>query len=939
MVDVDAALDDPELAAVDRGLRSDIRRLGVELGRSLLRQEGQGLYDLVEQIRALTRQATDSDATVDAGVVEGQDMAARAQLGELLAETDTDVAIRLVRAFTAYFHLATVAEQSHRVELLRTPDESGRGWFAATVDKVASSGMRPDEITETLSRLQVRPVVTAHPTEASRRSILSKLASIAELVEQRRDVRISASDRARIDRRTAELVDLLWQTDELRVERPRVVDEASSALFYVEQTLREVVPGLLDDVQAELARLGVELSSTMAPIRFGSWVGGDRDGNPFVTPEVTDAVLVRMHERGIGLVEQVLLKLGQRLSPSSRIRPASGALLASLAADRSVMPQVWQRLGHLNSQEPYRLKVSYCVERLRATRTRIREERDHTDGVDYLDANGLLADLQLIRDSLEANGGDLVAAGVVDRTMRVVAASGFHLAVLDVRDHARMFHQLVAELVEVTGGTYPSDPAQRLELLAGELGQRRPLSAVTTKVSIEATRTAQMFSGLRRALDRYGDDIIDTCIVSMTKGPDDVLAAAVCARESGLVDVEAGVARLSFVPLLETVDELHAAGDILDRLLSVPAYRRIVAMRGDIQEVMLGYSDSNKDGGIVTSRWSIHTAIRSLRDVAQRHGVRLRLFHGRGGSVGRGGGPAHQAILAQPYGAVQGAVKLTEQGEVISDKYLLPGLARANLELLLASTVEAALLHTESRHDPSTVVGYDDVMDVVSQASRAAYRALVDDPSLVDYFLTSTPVEELGALNIGSRPARRSTTGSGLDGLRAIPWVFGWTQSRQIIPGWFGVGSGLAEAREAGHGDLLDEMAREWWFLRMLVSNVEMTLAKTDLRIAADYVTRLVPQPHRRLFDVIRDEYERSVAEVTRLTGHDELLGEHPVLSRTLQVRDLYLEPLHALQVEMLARSRQSGHQVRRHQGGEAGRDRALLLTINGIAAGLRNTG
>lgn len=944
MVDVDAVMNDPQLAAVDRGLRADIRRLGVELGRSLLRQEGQELYDLVEQIRALTRQAAegardDQEADPDHVAPHDEDLTARTELAELLAGIDTEVAIRLVRAFTAYFHLATVAEQSHRVELLRAPDESGRGWFASTVDRVASSGLRPEEIADTLARMQVRPVVTAHPTEASRRSILSKLAAIAELVEQRRDVRISSTDRSRIDRRTAELVDLLWQTDELRVERPRVVDEASSALFYVEQTVREVLPGLLDDVAAELMRLGVELPSTMAPVRFGSWVGGDRDGNPFVTPEVTDAVLVSMHERGIGLIEQVLLRLGQRLSPSSRIRPASGELLASLAADRAVMPEIWRRLAHLNAQEPYRLKVSYCLERLRATRTRIQQGRDHTDGVDYHDASGLLEDLRLIRDSLAANGGELIAAGVVDRTMRVVSAAGFHLAVLDVRDHANMFHNLVRELVEVNEDTYPTEPRERRDMLAAELSQRRPLSSVTTRVGPDATRTAQMFTGLRRALDRYGDEVVDTCIVSMTRGSDDVLAAVVGARESGLVDVEAGVARLSFVPLLETVDELHAAGPILDDLLSVPAYRRIVSLRGEVQEVMLGYSDSNKDGGIVTSRWSIHTAIRSLRDVAKVHGVRLRLFHGRGGSVGRGGGPAHQAILALPYGAVQGAVKLTEQGEVISDKYLLPGLARANLELLLASTAEAALLHTESRHDPSTVVGYDDVMEVVSKASRTAYRDLVDDPSLVDYFLGSTPVDELGALNIGSRPSRRSTTGSGLDGLRAIPWVFGWTQSRQIIPGWFGVGSGLQAAREAGHGDQLEEMAREWWFLRTLVSNIEMTLAKTDLRIAANYVNRLVPAGHRHLYDIIRAEYERSVTEITRLTGQGELLGEHPVLSRTLQVRDLYLEPLHALQVELLARSREGGQQLQGRQTGGTTNDRALLLTINGIAAGLRNTG
>ncbi|MBY5162606.1 phosphoenolpyruvate carboxylase [Nitriliruptoria bacterium AS10] len=913
-------MDDPQLAAVDTALRADIRRLGSELGRSLLRQEGQDLFELVEEVRRLTRDGADGD--------DG----ARDELRDLLADTDTVDVIRLVRAFTAYFHLATVAEQSHRVELLRTPDESGRGWFAATVDRLASSGLREDQIAAVLHDLEVRPVVTAHPTEASRRSILSKLAAIGRLVEQRRDPRSTSTDRARVDRRTAELIDLLWQTDELRLQRPRVVDEATSALFYVEQTLREVLPELLDDANAELSRLDVAFTPDMAPIRFGSWVGGDRDGNPFVTPEVTDHVLAVMHDKGMDLVEQVLRDLGTRLSPSVRIRPASGELLASLAGDRAVMGQVWKRLAHLNAEEPYRLKLSYCLERLRATRRRHEAGLPHGDGIDYADASGLIADLGLIRDSLAEHGGDLVASGMVERAIHVVNAARFHMAILDIRDHADVFHDLVAELCELDGIDYPDDKVARQELLAGELDQRRPLSSPTTVVSDGAGRTAQLFTNLRRDFDRYGEGIADTCIVSMTKGPDDVLAAAVSARESGLVDIHAGVARLGFAPLLETVDELHAAGTILDDLLSIDAYRSIVSLRGDVQEVMLGYSDSNKDGGIVTSQWSIHTAIRALRDTAARHGVRLRLFHGRGGSVGRGGGPAHQAILAQPYGAVGGSVKLTEQGEVISDKYLLPGLARANLELVLSSTLEAALLHTEARHDAATQVDYDEVMDTVSSSSRAAYRRLIDDESLVDYFVTSTPVDELGSMNIGSRPAKRSTTGAGLDALRAIPWVFGWTQSRQIVPGWFGIGTGLRAAREDGHGDLLATMADEWWFLKALLSNVEMTLAKTDLRIARRYVERLVPPEHQHLFSIIEDEYDVSVEEVGRLTGNDVLLGDHPVLARTLTVRDLYLEPLHAMQVELLARTRGDDAEDR-------ARDRALMLTINGIAAGLRNTG
>ena len=907
--------------AVDSELRTDIRRLGDELGRTLVRQSGQGLLDEVEEIRQLSRLAT-----------EGQDGAV-AELHRHLADVDATTAIRLARAYTTYFHIATVAEQSHRITVLESPEQQERGWISMAVDKLIEADVPPEAIADAVARLEVRPVVTAHPTEASRRSVLTKLADLAQALHRSHNPRRSWIDRRRNDLRVGELIDLLWITDDIRSARPRPADEAQSALFYVESLLWDVLPPLLTDLRLELERAGVELPLDAQPVRFGTWVGGDRDGNPNVTPQVTAEVLAWMHDRGLILLERAISDLITELSPSSKILGTDARLVDALEHDREVLPEVWDRLSHLNAEEPYRLKLSYCLQRVQNTRERHRAERPHRPGHDYRDGSELVAELDLLREVLTDQAGDLVALGRLDALRRVVAASGFHLAVMDVRDHAQSFFALVSELCALNGLVYPDDERGRQRLLDRELSGARPLSGVTTDVSPPAARVAEMFSVLRQCMDRYGDRVVDTCIVSMTRGASDVLAAVVAARESGLVDVGRGIARLSFVPLLETIDELESADTIVGDLLATPSYRSIVAARGDVQEVMLGYSDSNKDGGIVASRWAIQKAIRSLRDTTARHGVRLRLFHGRGGSVGRGGGPAHHAILSQPYGAVDATVKLTEQGEVISDKYLLPNLARQNLELLVAATLEATLLHTVSRQPTETTGRFDEVMESVSRASRDAYQELVDDPSLVPYFLTSTPVQELARLNIGSRPASRPEEGSGLSGLRAIPWVFGWTQSRQIVPGWFGLGSGLAAAREAGHGDTLREMSEEWWFMRALVSNVEMALAKTNLGIARRYVDALVEPEHRSPFERIRDELAVTRDQLDWVTQGNGHLADQPVLRRTLAVRDRYLHPLHALQVELLARVRDETKEA------DPDTERALLLTINAIAAGLRNTG
>jgi phosphoenolpyruvate carboxylase len=770
--------------------------------------------------------------------------------------------------------------------------------------------------------MSVRPVFTAHPTEAARRSILKKLGAIADLLDQPENP--SQQDRL------AENIDLLWQTDELRLGQPEPLDEALNALYYLDDLFTQTVPEVLNDFAKELSRIGVVVPVTARPLSFGNWIGGDRDGNPNITADVTTKAMVLQVGHSIRVTIAAMNELRQMLSVSTNIVGATPELTASVEKDFKHIPEFEPRFLRLNAEEPYRLKATAIVHRLAFTRDRHAIGGPHVANRDYENTRELLADLVLMRDSLLAHRGELIATGLLERTIRTVAAFGITHATMDIREHSDAHHNLLNQVLGVDGYLSKSHE-EKFDLLTALLAENSTFD--TSKLDASGKRVFDTFVAINDLIDRFGPESIETYIVSMTKGADDLIAPIVIAQQAGLVSLKEKKARIGFAPLLETVTELRSSGEILDKLLSNPTYRQLVSLRGDKQEVMLGYSDSNKDAGIATSQWEIHRAQRSLRDVAKKHGVKLCLFHGRGGSVGRGGGPTYDALIALPWGSVDGAIKMTEQGEVISDKYALASLARENIELTLAASLEATVLNRGPRQSKEELTAWGDCMQLISDESFKQYRSLIQQPDLPAYFYASTPVEQLGEMFLGSRPSRRPDASGGLDSLRAIPWVFGWTQSRQIVPGWFGVGTGLKAAREAGQSKLLRKMLKEWHFFTTFISNVEMTLAKTDLDLAQRYVEALVPKELHHFLDEIKEEFDLTVSEILRLTGEKTLLGDQEILARTLQVRDAYLSPIHLLQINLLKRVRETDTSV------DPVLRRALLLTINGVAAGLRNTG
>ena len=908
----------------DADLRADIRRMGDMLGETLRNLWGEEIFEMVEYVRASTRTLRESPNTE-----------LRDELFKKLDESSLWMVIRTVRAFTSYFHLANVAEQHHRIEFKGVAG-ARREWLEEAFDRIRDADIPVEEITDVVNRLEVRPVYTAHPTEAARRSILNKLRRVGELLTDRSNPKLLESETRRIDRRLSEVVEEILQTDELRHQRPAPTDEARNIMYYMEDMFKFAIAEVEEALDDQLETFGISRTPTTRSMQFGTWVGGDRDGNPNVTHELTRQILDLQHERALKMFAPAIGALAQTLSQSTRIVEISDELKESLEKDRAELPSVWDEFWNLDADEPYRLKCAFIYERvlngISATEGSVKGKPS------YSNVESLLADLELMLDSLEANQSGAAANGEVRRVMQRISAFGMTLATMDIRQHAEVTGTAVNELIDrvesIEGGFGSLSMDERSARLIKELNSKRILSSRAASYSPATTEVLDLVDTVRQAQDDYGNQVIESWIVAMTRDIDDLLAVLVLAKEAGLVVPEEGISRISVVPLFEEIEDLRRSHEVMDSFLSIPEIKSLVQASGGVVEVMLGYSDSNKDGGITTSQWELYKAQRELRTISQKHGVAIRLFHGRGGTVGRGGGPTKDAIMAQPYATVDGRIKITEQGEVISDKYGLPELARNHLELSVAAVIEASLLHDEPRYTDEKLEEWFAAMDWISERAYAKYRSLIETEGFVDYFMDSTPVEELAGMNIGSRPARRASADGkrSIDDLRAIPWVFGWMQSRQVVPGYYGVGQALREAREAGMGDVLTEMYNEWSFFNTFISNVEMTLVKSSMEIAGRYVETLVDPSLHHIFEDIKEERNKGVKELLRITEQENLLDRQPVLKRTLAVREYYVDPLNYLQVSLLAR-RRSSMEV------DSSVERALLLSINGVAAGLKNTG
>ena len=921
-------LEPAESPEKDAPLRYDIRLLGRILGDTVRTQEGEAVFELVEHIR---RTGVQFHRDADEG--------ARQELQKIMSGLPMGRALTIIRAFGYFSHLANIAEDQHHIRRTRAYAKAEAaprpGTMAYALGRARQARLSREQLKRFFAHAMCVPVLTAHPTEIRRKSSIDREMEIAHLLDERDRVEFTPEELAANRRALRRNVLVLWQTSLVRGTRLRVIDEVANGLSYYDHTFLRALPLFYADLERLLAVTDAAWQELEIPsfLRMGSWIGGDRDGNPFVTADVTRQTLGMQSQRAMRFYLEELHQLGGELSLDGRIVHVSEALrtLAANSPDHAVERQ----------DEPYRRAIVGIYARLAATAwTLDRLEPPHPPVASmpaYASVGEFRADLDTIFDSLAQNGSIALARGRLRALRRAVDVFGFHLASLDIRQNSDVHERVMAELVEAAGlGDYCAmDEARRVALLTGELGNMRPLSSPHLSYGEETTTELAMLNVAADAHRRYGAAAIPHYVISKADSVSDILEVAVLLKEVGLLQprTKNGESRLDvdIVPLFETIGDLQHCGPIMDALFALPAYRRLLASRGNVQEVMLGYSDSNKDGGYLTSTWELYKAELTLVALFARHKVGLRLFHGRGGSVGRGGGPSYEAILAQPSGAVRGQIRVTEQGEVIGGKYSNAEVGRRNLETLAAATFEATLLDAERPAPPES---YRAVMEEWSERAFKAYRALVYETEGFDrYFRESTVLDEIASLNIGSRPASRSKK-QGIEDLRAIPWVFSWAQCRLMLPGWYGFGTAVKCWLEAHPDGLatLQAMHAEWPFFRTTLSNMDMVLSKSDIAIASRYAELVTDaELSRKIFGQVRTEWQASIDAVLAITRQQVLLETNPLLARSIRNRFPYIDPLNHVQIELL----------RRHRAGDTAPEvvQGIHLSINGIAAGLRNSG
>jgi phosphoenolpyruvate carboxylase len=904
-------------------MREDIRLLGGILGETIRAQNGDEVFDLVERARVESFRVRRSE--ID-----------RVDLARTFDGIDIHLAIPVIRAFTHFALLANVAEDIHRerrraihVAAGEPPQTSS---LAATYLKLDSADIDSATVTDALAGALVSPVITAHPTETRRRTVFDTQHRITELMRVRLHGHTSTDDGRDIEQELRRHILTLWQTALIRLSRLKIQDEIETGLRYYSAAFFEVVPKVNADVREALRARWADTELLSEPIlRLGSWIGGDRDGNPNVTADVVRMATGDAAYTAIDHYFTEITALEEELSMSARLVTVSDALTALAdACDEAA-----------RADEPYRRALRVIHARLTATARQILDRQPEHEldlGLDrYQTPAELLADLDVVDESLCVNGSAVLAGNRLATLRESVRDFGFHLSGLDMRQNSDVHEEVVDELLAWAGvhADYRSLPEpDRVELLARELATRRPLTGASSELSELARRELDIVAAAARAVNVFGPQAVPNYIISMCQTVSDMLEAAILLKEVGLLDVSGpeAVAPVGIVPLFETIDDLQRGSSIIEALLELPLYRAVIATRGGTQEVMLGYSDSNKDGGYLAANWALYRAELDLVESARMTGIRLRLFHGRGGTVGRGGGPSYDAILAQPPGAVRGSLRITEQGEVIAAKYAEPTIAHRNLETLLAATLEATLLDVEGLGDAAEPA-YEVLDDLAARAQRSYAELVHETPGFVDYFMASTPVSEIGALNIGSRPTSRKPTTS-ISDLRAIPWVLAWSQSRVMLPGWYGTGTAFEEWISEGDGrlEVLSDLYRKWPFFTSVLSNMAQVLAKSDMGLAAHY-SELVDDEslRRRVFDKIVAEHDRTIRMHRLITGQDDLLADNPALARSVFNRFPYLEPLNHLQVELL----------RRYRSGDDDElvNRGILLTMSGLATALRNSG